>query len=131
MRYGLKVLSAMLSAAVLVGATAFVVSAADDKAADQPKAAKAEKAGKKGKAPRLVKPWSDMSSLSDEQKSQIGAIHKKALDEIKQVKQRETDDILKLLNDEQKKEYDALVAKDTADRKMKKGGDAGSAEKGE
>ena len=68
---------------------------------------------------RLTKPWKDLSSLSDDQKTQIAAIHRKAVAEIKQIQQRERDAIMALLNDEQKAELQTLTDKAAAERKTK------------
>jgi Spy/CpxP family protein refolding chaperone len=119
-------MASFVAAVAFVSSSALVTLAADEKApADKPAAT--EKAGKKAKAKtvRLVKPWSDMTSLSDDQKTKINDLHKKALAEIKEVKQREVDAILAVLNEEQKAEYSKLVAKDTTDKKMKKSGASG------
>src|SRR4051812_21541312 len=97
------------AAALVLGSmfcgSAAVARAADDKAAaDAPKAAASsgEKPAKKMKAVRLVKPWSGMSSLSDEQKAKIADLHKKSLAEKKEAEQREHDAIMALLDDKQK-----------------------------
>ena len=75
---------------------------------------------KKAKAVRLTKPWSDMTSLTDQQKGQIAEIHRKAVEEKKQVEQREEAAILAVLNDAQRTEVEALKAKSTTERKMKR-----------
>ena len=122
-------MTAFVAVAAFVGSSTLVATAADEKAPAGEKPAVAEKAGKKAKAKtvRLVKPWSDMASLSDEQKTQINDIHKKALAEIKEVKQREVDACVAVLSEEQKAEYNKMVAKDTADKKMKAGGEKSAA----
>jgi hypothetical protein len=56
------------------------------------------------KSYRLVLPWSKIKSLSQDQREQIYHIHRKALDEIKEVKDREKKAILALLSDAQKLE---------------------------
>ena len=127
-----RVVATFVAAALVGGAALVVKAAADDKAAaEQPKpaapaaekkAAKADKAAKKAKAVRLVKPWSGMTSLSEEQKVQINDIHKKALAEIKEVRQRELDAILAVLSEQQKAEYQDLINTDTVEKKMKKSG---------
>ena len=68
---------------------------------------------------RLTKPWRDLASLSDEQKKQINQIHRKAVQEIKAIEQREKDDIMALLSDEQKAEVTAMLEKDAAARKAR------------
>ena len=82
------------------------------------KEAKAEEKQAK-KEIRLTQPWRRLTGLSEEQKSQIAEIHKKATDEIKAVQEREKNDIMALLTDEQKTELKTLLDTESADRKMK------------
>ena len=112
-----------LVTAGLIGAASLTVNAADEKAAsDKAAASSTEKPAKKAKAVRLVKPWSDMSSLSDDQKTKIADIHKKSLEEKKAIEQKEHDAIMALLNDDQKAEAEKLTA--SAKKGMKKDGGA-------
>jgi Spy/CpxP family protein refolding chaperone len=76
---------------------------------------------------RLTKPWKELSSLNDEQRTQIAAIHRKAVQEIKAIERREREEIMALLNDEQKSELQALVDKEAAQRKARKPAQAKSA----
>jgi hypothetical protein len=103
---------AVLLAAGLIGTASLVTRAADEKAAgDKAASTSTEKPAKKSaKAPRLTKPWSDLSSLSDDQKMKIADIHKKSLDEKKVIEQKEHDAIMALLNDDQKAEAEKLAA---------------------
>jgi Spy/CpxP family protein refolding chaperone len=57
-----------------------------------------------------------MTSLTEEQKAQIAEIHRKAVEEKKQIEQREEAAILAVLNDAQRTEAEGLKAK----AKMKK-----------
>ena len=111
-------------AAFAVALSCSALLAADEAKPAAAPAAAEEKAApakpKKARAVRLTKPWSDMTSLTDEQKTQIAEIHRKAVEEKKQVEQREEAAILAVLNDAQRTEVEALKAKSTADRKMKK-----------
>ena len=67
-------------------------------------------AGEKKRAGgRLTQPWSKLSSLSDEQKSQIRAIHAKAVADKKAIDEKEREDIMALLTDEQKSEAQKLL----------------------
>src|SRR3954452_3665125 len=94
------------------------------RAADQPttKPAAADVQESDGKTTiRLFAPWSKLTTLSDEQKSQIHALHAKCLAEIKALETKQTSDIMALLNDDQKKELRQLEDKATAERKMKAG----------
>lgn len=101
------------------------VRAADEKTTEKPAAAAKEKPAKAAKAVRLTKPWNQVASLTDEQKTQIADLHKKANEERKQVDQREHDAIMAVLNDSQKKELEEMTAKEAADKKMKKAPAAG------
>ena len=107
----------MLVAGLFAG-PAVLVRAADEKPAPEKKAAKKEG---KPKQVRLTKPWNTITSLTEEQKTQIADLHKKSLEEQKQAQQREKDAIMAVLNDQQKAEIKALEEKEAADRKMKKG----------
>ena len=119
---------AVLLAAGLIGSVSLVTRAADEKAASDKAASNStEKPAKKSaKAPRLTKPWSDMSTLSDDQKTKIADIHKKSLDEKKAIEQKEHDAIMALLNDDQKAEAEKLTA--AAKKTMKKDAGAAAAE---
>jgi Spy/CpxP family protein refolding chaperone len=63
-------------------------------------------------AGRLIKPWSEMSDLTDDQKAQIEDINAKADAEIRAIHEKQHADILALLNDDQKKELTDVEAKD-------------------
>jgi Spy/CpxP family protein refolding chaperone len=80
---------------------AMVAVQAQDAPADKPK-------DKKPSA-RLTQPWNKISSLSDEQKTQIREIHAKAVAEKKAIDEKEQTDILALLNDDQKAEAQKLI----------------------
>lgn len=96
-------------------------AAADVKAADEATTKEDKKAAKRAaRKARLTKPWKDIASLTDEQKEQITAVHRKALDEIKAIEAREREEIMALLNDQQKTELAALEEKQAADRKAKR-----------
>jgi Spy/CpxP family protein refolding chaperone len=71
------------------------------------------------KSVRLTQPWSKLASLTDAQREQIARIHKKALEEEKAARQRETAAILELLSDGQKLELRQLQEKETVERKLK------------
>lgn len=93
-------------------------AAAADPAVSAAQAAESDTKKQANKA-RLTKPWKDLSSLSEDQKTQIAAIHRKAVQEIKQIQQRERDAIMALLNDEQKTEIQTLTDKAAAERKTR------------
>jgi Spy/CpxP family protein refolding chaperone len=109
-----------LAAALVLGGAA--LTRAEDKAGStSPKPVKKEA---KAKAVRLTKPWSGIASLTDEQKSKIAELHKKSVEEQKEVEKREKEAIMAVLTDEQKAELKAMQEKETADKKMKKTGGA-------
>ena len=58
----------------------------------------------KPKPVRLVKPWNQIGSLSEEQKTKIADIHAKKLAAVREVEKKERADIIALLTDEQKAE---------------------------
>ena len=64
---------------------------------------------KKARGGRLTQPWSQISSLSDDQKTKIREIHGKAVAEIKAIQEREREEIMALLSDEQKAEAQKLL----------------------
>jgi hypothetical protein len=82
------------------------------------KEAKAEEKQAK-KEIRLTQPWRRITGLSEDQKTQIAEIHKKATDEIKAIQEREKNEIMALLTEEQKTELKTLMDTEAADRKMK------------
>ena len=97
--------------------SAFVTVRAADSASD---------ATSDDKPIKLVQPWNKLSSLSDEQKTKINEIHKKALADINQIRKQEQADIMALLSEEQKSELKSLKEKDAGDRKVKKSADEGA-----
>ena len=112
--------------AVVLLASVFVVAddtsnQAKSETGAQPAAQKEEKSPGQARAVRLTKPWSGLHSLSDDQKRQINQIHRKAVAEKKAIEQKEKDDVMALLNDQQKAELTALLEKDAADKKAKAG----------
>ena len=123
MRPSRSVFASFVAAFAVALSTSALLAADEAKPAAAPAAAE-EKAApatpKKARAVRLTKPWSEMTSLTDEQKTQIAEIHRKAVEEKKQVEQREEAAILAVLNDAQRTEVEALKSKSTTDRKMKK-----------
>jgi Spy/CpxP family protein refolding chaperone len=74
-------------------------------------AQEAQEKKQSARATKLVKPWVDMSSLSDEQKSRIIEIHREALDKINAIRKQEREDIMALLSEEQKREARELMSK--------------------
>ena len=79
---------------------------------------------------KLTKPWSELTSLTDDQKAKIEQIHADALEQEKEARAKETSAIEAVLTDAQKAELKAMEEKAAADRKeknaaakKKKGGD--------
>ncbi len=108
-----------LSAAMMIGTTA-LVTAADAPAKLAPaKDAPAKVAPKKEKAKpiHLVKPWSGLTTLTDDQKTKINGLHVAALEEISKIDAKEKDDIMAVLTDEQKKELDTIAENEKAAKK--------------
>jgi len=125
---------AIAAIAVVVLVSRFVVAdeKADPKQSDQKQLTSAKAEGKsdaKGdaqtagqsdaRAVRLTKPWKDLASLTEEQKRKINEIHRKSTQEVKAIEQREHDDIMALLNEQQKSELTAMLEKEAAEKKAK------------
>jgi hypothetical protein len=68
---------------------------------------------------RLTKPWRDLTSLTEDQKRQINQIHRKSVADVKAIEQREREEVMALLSDQQKAELTALTEKEAAERKAK------------
>ena len=73
-----------------------------------------------GRTPRLVQPWSKLTSLTEEQKGKIIALHAKANEEVNAIRDKEDADIMALLTDEQKTELQAMKEKARADGKARR-----------
>jgi Spy/CpxP family protein refolding chaperone len=114
----------VVSLLVLALLTGGVVIARDNAAKPEPSDKSADKTEKTekstGRKRGLVKPWSMLASLTDEQKDQIIEIHLKAVEEKKAIEEKEEEDIMALLNDEQKAELQAMQDKAKADSKAKR-----------
>ena len=74
----------------------------------------------RSRAARLVKPWSDLISLTPEQRDQIMRIHADAVDKINEIRDKEEADILALLTPEQHRELDDLKERQKAEQKAKR-----------
>ena len=57
-----------------------------------------------------VAPYNRLSTVTDEQKRKIEDIHRKALDDIREIREKEEADIMALLSDEQKTELEQMEA---------------------
>jgi Spy/CpxP family protein refolding chaperone len=96
-----------LASAVLAGTIAV---RAQDAPQDSPTTEPVRHATSRPSGIRLVEPYGDIASLSEDEKAQIAAIHKKANEDVKAIHEKEDDDIRGLLTDEQKAELDKLIA---------------------
>ena len=99
-------MAVVVSCAMLLSAVVWVH--AQEAAAEKPK---------KQPMARLTQPWNKISSLSNDQKTQIRQIHTKALAEVRAIQEKERGDIMALLTDEQKSEAERLLA----DQKKQRG----------
>ncbi len=102
----------------LLFATALAVSSvviAQDGAAQDPQ----ERGGRRA---RLVKPWSQLTTLSEDQKDKIIEIHGDALAKIKEIRDKEEADIMALLTPENTAELEAFKEKEKAEQKARAGG---------
>ncbi|HEX8322535.1 MAG TPA: hypothetical protein VF595_01360 [Tepidisphaeraceae bacterium] len=89
-------------------------------AQDEPVEAQTEKKSAKPavtRTPRLTGVWGKMGSLTPEQKTQIAAIHKKALADKKAIDAQEQTDIMALMTPEQKAEVEKITEDAAAARK--------------
>ena len=71
------------------------------------------------RSPRLVQPWTKLTTLSDEQREKIYQIHRKSRDQIRQIEAQERKDVLALLSDDQKLELVRIDENETVARKVK------------
>jgi Spy/CpxP family protein refolding chaperone len=122
--------------AMLVGGAAFAAPEKADKKAGEAKpateakpevkAADAKPAEAKPSAStaKLTKPWSDLTTLSDDQKAKIEAIHKKSLAESSAIDKKEKEDITAVLTDAQKAELKELTSKKRKETTAKKVADS-------
>ena len=91
-------------------ASAVLLAAMAVRAQDAPATEPVTHATSRPSGPRIEKPYGDIVGLSEDQKAQIAAIHKKANEDIKAIHDKEDDDIRAVLTDEQKAELDRLIA---------------------
>jgi len=87
-------------------------------AADEPVAPTTEPAAEHHRtSTRLVKPWSDLTTLTDEQKAKIEKIHADSTESQRQIRDKERADIEALLSDDQKGQLMTMEADETVERK--------------
>lgn len=82
--------------------------------AEEPADGAKKESADKPKKLRLVKPWSDLSTLNDEQKAKISEIHAEYVEKINQLREDEEAAIMALLTEDNKAE----LAKQEAERKQ-------------
>lgn len=68
---------------------------------------------------RLTQPWNRLTGLSEEQKTRIREIHAAAIAEIHRIEAQEKQDVLALLNEEQKAELKSMEEEARASRKKR------------
>ncbi|HEV7298896.1 MAG TPA: hypothetical protein VGN72_05980 [Tepidisphaeraceae bacterium] len=103
-----------LFVAVTLGSAVFVV--AEETA--QPTAEKPAQVEKERKV-RLPKPYSQLETLSDDQKQQIAEVRKNIAAEMKALREKEQTEIAAILTDDQKAQIAAMEEADAAARKAK------------
>jgi len=106
-------------AALVLGSSLIVgqvrsVGAADAKAGAG-KAQDAQSAAAEADSVKLTKPWSEIKSLTGDQKVKINGIHTKANAQVNAIHKQEQADIMALLSDAQKAEYNQVLAHDRKD----------------
>jgi Spy/CpxP family protein refolding chaperone len=79
----------------------------------------------------LTKPWNELKDLTDDEKTRIIEIHRKAVDQVHEIEAREHADILALLSEQQKKEVAEIEAKDRQSRRRPATQPSASARAGE
>jgi len=72
---------------------------------------KAQTAARRSRA-GLTKPWNEMKDLTDDEKTKIIEIHRKAVDQVHEIEAKEHADILAMLSEQQKTEVAEIEAKD-------------------
>src|SRR5436305_9409516 len=92
-----SVVAVLMSASLLIAADEGAAPAAPPEAHHHPA--------------RLTKPWSEISSLTDAQKSKIEEIHGQALEQEKEIRAKEQAQIEAVLTDEQKAELKSAAEK--------------------
>src|SRR4051812_47167578 len=70
---------------------------------------------------KLTKPWSELTTLSSDQKTKIHEVHTKATAQISAIEKQEKADIMALLTDPQKTELKELQAKDRKEAAERRG----------
>ena len=98
-------------AVLLLGSSLVVSQVRSAGAAPEAKAEPAKPAATAAPV-KLTKPWSDLTTLSEDQKQKIHEIHVKALAQVNEIEKQEKADIMALLTDAQKSELKEAAAKE-------------------
>jgi Spy/CpxP family protein refolding chaperone len=77
---------------------------------DEPTTKPARHATSRPAGIRVDQPYSKLTDLTDDEKSKISEIHKKALADLKAIRDKEDEDIRAVLTDDQKAQLDKLEA---------------------
>ena|SRR5580658_7853426 len=93
---------------------AAVVAVSADVSTTQPSDSQTKITGTRS---RIVAPFNLLTDLTDDQKSQIRAIHSQTLLEEKELHDKERDEITAILTENQKKELEEIEARTSADKK--------------
>jgi Spy/CpxP family protein refolding chaperone len=94
------------SGAVLLMSVTLFAAPGDSSSGEKPApAARRTRAG-------LTKPWNELKDLTDDEKTKIIEIHRKAVEQVHEIEAKERTDIMALLSDQQKTELAAIEAKD-------------------
>ncbi len=96
----------LLGLIVILGLIAAVPVRAEEPAGGDKKEAKVEKAKKQ----RLVKPWADLTTLTEEQRAKISEIHADFVEKMSQLRDDEEAAIFAVLSDENKAELEKQAA---------------------
>jgi hypothetical protein len=109
---------AALSAALVIGASTFVVAEETKKSEEPRKEMKQEKSA--ARKIKLKQPFSLLTSLSDEQRAKIDEIETKIDEQIKKLEEQRVAEGTAVLTDAQKQELKSAVEKHEAEMKAKK-----------
>ena len=111
--------AAVVCGALVAGDLAWAESMS--RATTKPATSRPAAVGRASRKRGLVKPWSEMTTLTPQQQDQIAKIHEDANDQEKKVREKEQDDITALLTPDQRAELADMDNTVKADREEKYG----------
>lgn len=76
-------------------------------------------AGEKPKKLRVIKPYAELASLTDDQRQQIGEIHADYVEKLRALQEWEEQSIMAILSEAQKAELEQMLGEQRAARKQK------------